>query len=306
MAGKMKRRFRVYAAWDYQQEVEDLNRASEQGLQLVRAGLFSSKFEQDSSVRYRYQADFQRLNATEMHRYLTLFEEQGWEHVNSLFNGWHYFRKRYDPSLPESAYEIYTDTASLREMRRRWTLVAVIAAVFHMLVTVCSTVMLVLRPQLPNLLYTLSFGMLLGLFLYGIVRMKRKAPRKGRSRDGVLFLIVLVLFAVVCLWLVPHLRGMRPNFNANTGGSSDGSGAVSQITDWVDFSVGYCDFYYMDLNIDAETPMTFALKNEAGETVYTLTDDQYTEDRIRLRLEAGTYHIELTCSEGYSLRFAIQ
>ena len=42
--------------------------------------------------------------------------EQGWEYIRTTFNGWSYFRKPWDPSLPEEQYEIFTDQASLREM----------------------------------------------------------------------------------------------------------------------------------------------------------------------------------------------
>ena len=304
MTGKLIRRFRVYPAWDYQQEITDLNRASEQGLQLVHAGLFLSKFERKSGVRYRYQADYRRLNGTEMHRYLGLFEEQGWEHVNSTFNGWHVFRKRYDPALPESAYEIYTDTASMREMQRRWTLGAAVAVALLSLFAVNYTVALTLRPQLPNLLRASSWWLLIGFLLYGILRMKRTASRKGRSRDGVLFLVILPVFAAVSLWLAPHFERMRPNFNSNS--STESVSAPSQVAVWADVSVGYSDFYYLDLDIDAKAPLTFTLKDEAGETVYTVTDTKFTADRIRFRLEPGSYQIELGYSDGFKLHCALR
>ena len=55
-----------------------------------------------------------------MGRYIETFREQGWEYVNSTFNGWHYFRKLYDPALPEEAYEIFSDRESLHELNSRW------------------------------------------------------------------------------------------------------------------------------------------------------------------------------------------
>ena len=56
--GKYKRKFGIYAAWNYELEVEDLNNMSEQGWQLVKGGCFSNKFKKNTEVQYRYQLDF--------------------------------------------------------------------------------------------------------------------------------------------------------------------------------------------------------------------------------------------------------
>ena len=87
MGKQYKTFFRMYAAWDFKRELEDLNRRSEQGWQLVKGGLFASRFEHNPNLRYRYQLDFRRV--TDMPRYLETFREQGWEYVNSTFNDWH-------------------------------------------------------------------------------------------------------------------------------------------------------------------------------------------------------------------------
>ena len=107
MAAEYKRSFRMYSAWNYMQEVEDLNKMSDEGWQLVRGGCFHSKFVKNPDIRYRYQLDYQKID--DMARYIEIFREQGWEYVNSTFNGWHYLKKLYDPALPDEAYEIFTD-----------------------------------------------------------------------------------------------------------------------------------------------------------------------------------------------------
>jgi hypothetical protein len=45
--GKYKRKFGIYAAWNYELEVEDLNKMSEQGWQLIKGGCFSNKFKKN-------------------------------------------------------------------------------------------------------------------------------------------------------------------------------------------------------------------------------------------------------------------
>ena len=116
--------FGVYSAWDYAREIEDLNKMSGKGWQLVKGGLLANKYKKNDNVQYRYQLDFNK-NIDDMGRYIETFREQGWEYVNSTINGWHYFRKLYDSSLPQEEYEIYCDNQSLKEMQDNWKKMAI-------------------------------------------------------------------------------------------------------------------------------------------------------------------------------------
>ena len=116
---KTKRTVKMFAAWDYEFEEQEFNRMSEQGWQLVSGGSFTQKYEYDDSVVYRYQLDYNN-DVSDMTRYEETFRDAGWERVNSNFNGWHVFRKAYDPALPQEEYEIYTDDQSRNEMLKRW------------------------------------------------------------------------------------------------------------------------------------------------------------------------------------------
>lgn len=73
MARQTKVSFGFYSAWNYQTEIEDLNRASEEGWQLVRGGCFHSRFVKNPHVRYRYQLDFGKIE--DMGRYIETFRE---------------------------------------------------------------------------------------------------------------------------------------------------------------------------------------------------------------------------------------
>ncbi len=110
---------KYYAVWEYTQEEQDLNEASENGLQLVKGGCFHSTFRRDNSVRYIYQLDF-CPKIPDKSRYIECFEDAGWEYVNSTFNGWHYFRRPYTPELSPEDVKIYTDQDSLYNMENRW------------------------------------------------------------------------------------------------------------------------------------------------------------------------------------------
>lgn len=56
----------------------------------------------------------------ENRRYIEMFEDLGWEYINSTYNGWNYFRKEYNENNDASEYEIYTDHTSYKEMLGRW------------------------------------------------------------------------------------------------------------------------------------------------------------------------------------------
>ena len=113
-----KRVFNVYSAWDYAREIEDLNKMSEKGWQLVKGGLLSNLYQKNDDLRYRFQIDY-NPKIKDMGRYIETFREQGWEYVNSTINGWNYFRKLYDEAASED-YEIYNDSQSLKEMQAKW------------------------------------------------------------------------------------------------------------------------------------------------------------------------------------------
>ena len=113
-----KRVFNVYSAWDYAREIEDLNKMSEKGWQLVKGGLLSNLYQKNDDLRYRFQIDY-NPKIKDMGRYIETFREQGWEYVNSTINGWNYFRKLYDEAARDD-YEIYNDSQSLKEMQAKW------------------------------------------------------------------------------------------------------------------------------------------------------------------------------------------
>ncbi len=114
--------------------------------------------------------------------------EQGWEYVDRTFNGWFFFRKEYDASLPEEQYEIYTDTLSLKEMRRQWTVLAMILLVLMIVFMVAGTVRLVNLPTIPKLLTVVIYGILVALCLIGLRVMltakKLQGQRAGKNISG--------------------------------------------------------------------------------------------------------------------------
>ena len=279
MSKNTKTSWKLYSAWNYEKEIEDLNKASEQGWQLVKGGCFHSKFEKNPKVRWRYQLDYR--NVEEMGRYLETFREQGWEYVNSTFNHWHYFRKVYDPALPEEAYEIFTDRESLREMNKGWIRTALLIASLLAVFTVGRGIQMIRTPKLPTLVQLLAFLLEIGLLLRGVFIMRNPEASRNRRHDSAIFAAILAVILLGAAVAIP-LTALRPSLS-----TEQNAGALDEpIVDnrWVDFTVKYPDNYYLDLEMEAEKPMTFVIYNEAGETVYTRTETSFREEDIRLKL----------------------
>lgn len=127
-----------FALWEYEDEERFLNKKSAQGLQLVTGRCFDCIFSEDKSIRYTYQLDF-NPGKNRDDRYIELFAEQGWEYVNSTWNGWHYFKKPYQENQQDtrgnvvSQERIYTDPESRAEMENKWILLARMITIIYAL-----------------------------------------------------------------------------------------------------------------------------------------------------------------------------
>ena len=301
MAKDRKSIWRTYTAWDYERELEDLDRASREGWQLIRGGCFHNKFVKNPGVRYRYQLDFGRIE--DMGRYIETFREQGWEYVNSTFNGWHYFRKAWDPALPDSAYEIYTERSGLPEMKKRWTRIAGIVGMVLLGFAGFWLWSTIHRFQLPNLIMTLMLAVEAGFVLRGWYIMRSpNSPRKrgGESRLFALLLAVILLGSAAAI----TLTYLRPHFSTSQQAASVDCPVVDNR--WMSFAVAYPDNYYLDLKMQAEAPMRFSILNEAGEAVFTKTETDFEARNLRVRLPAGVYQLSMSCTTGFVLDCSLE
>ena len=96
MNRELKKSYRVYAAWNYEKEENYINENSKNGWQLVKGGCFHSIYAKDDSKKYIYKIDYNPetiRESIEKRRYIELFEDLGWEYINSTFNGWNYLEK---------------------------------------------------------------------------------------------------------------------------------------------------------------------------------------------------------------------
>lgn len=189
---------KIYEAWEYEREIADLNRMSEEGWQLEKGGCFHSVFRKNDKVRYIYQLDYTpRLQDKD--RYLELFSEQGWEYINSTFNGWNYFRKPYREDLSEEEKVIYTDKQSLYEMQNRYVAMLRVFVVLACVMTPLYLFMGVMHREPAILIEALVFLVIAVFMGIGLLNVNR--VRKGMKKlPGIPFIvaypIIILLLAV--------------------------------------------------------------------------------------------------------------
>ena len=301
MSKEYKTSFKSYAAWNYQKEIEDLNKASLDGWQLVKGGCFHSKFRKNPDICYRYQLDYRKIE--DMGRYIETFREQGWEYINSTFNGWHYFRKLYDPARPEEEYEIFTDRESLNEMNSRWARLALIIGTMLSILALIIGIRIFRTLTLPRLSQFLLLAIEGAVLIRGGLIMKNPDSSRSRKGEGVLLAVFFAVIILGCTAMIVLLYN-RPNMTTSQQASSIDEPIIDSR--WNAFKVQYPDNYYLDLDMKSDAPMTFSVLNEKNEVVFTKTGEDFHGKDIRLKLSRGTYEFSMSAETGFSLACSIE
>jgi len=291
---KYKTTHKMYSAWNYEREIEDLNKMSEQGWQLVKGGMFGCRFKRNEGICYRYQLDY-RPKLDDRAGYIESFREFGWQYINSTLNGWHYFRKPYDPSLPEDEYEIFTDRSSLQEMNGRWAKLGTGLLIFCSVVAVALIAMLIYHPSLSGLALLVEYGLLIFFLGRGVRIMRNPDRSKNRKSDVTLTgaaITLMLLCGIASVWLSGNRADMHCTMTAEYMDAI--SADLEDACLWNTFEVKYSDFAHIDVDIKADAPLTLTVVNEAGETVYTVTGAEVSEDNIRVLLHRGEYRVYIS------------
>lgn len=306
MERQYKKSYKLYSAWNYELEIEDLNKASAEGWQLIKGGAFFSKFKRNPDIQYRYQLDY-RPNIEDVGRYIETYREQGWEYINSTFNGWNYFRKLYDPALPESQYEIFTDRSSIAEMNNRWAKLAIGLSIFYAIYLCVLLAYFIWQPKLPTLVQFILHVVILIVVIRAICIMKNPDKSKSNRKDGIiltLFFASIIANAVISIGTVEA----RPHFNTVYAGEEIAMipAALDEALSWYELEIKYSDNYYLDLKVDTASPITFSVVNEAGETIYTLTEQSFEKENLKLYLKRGNYTLYLSDFAGGRVNFTFE
>lgn len=286
----------VYYPWEADREERDLDESSRGGLQLVHGGCFHSRFRRDSGAVYRYRIDY-RPRIPDMLDYRAAFEAQGWEYVNSTFNGWHYFRKLYDPALPESEYEIYTDRQSYAEMQNRWIR---LIAVLGPLALVVGAVNIWMGLSASSVFNT-AVGAMDALIALCLLPGVFVARRKRDGKKGPRILPARAFYSLLLAFLVLTLAGIiytgvsenRPNTGnivyRESAAFDPADGALPDRT----FTVEETGWYTVDYALDSGgAEVTFQVTDGKGSSLVDITCSDLCDCGNRVRLKKGeTYTV---------------
>lgn len=110
-----KRVFKLFLAWQDDQENKWLEKMAEEGWKLIKYNFLVYTFEKMEPKKYIYKTDFKANQKHDLQEYLAIFEDAGWEHVTE-YAGWHYFRT--EPGKAKTL-DIYSDTNSKMDMFKR-------------------------------------------------------------------------------------------------------------------------------------------------------------------------------------------
>ena len=297
-----KRKFGIYSAWNYELEIEDLNEMSAKGWQLIQGShIFSNKFKRNTEIQYRYQLDFQP-SIEDKGRYIETFREQGWEYVSSTFNGWHYFRKLYDASKPEEEYEIFTDVSSAKEMNNRWAIVGMVCLAVLLVYLAFHLVWMISQPKLTTLFGMVYLGVVFSVILRGVLKMRKSGTNK-KSRFDKWLMPLFFAWVIAGSLINVSLVEARPycSWTNRSAEHSPISEDLDEATNWLPIEVKYPDNYYLDLKIDASTPLRVSFVDEEMNVIYTAKASEFEEENIRMWLEKGSYSIYFSDFEGGSI-----
>jgi hypothetical protein len=299
--------FGMYTAWDYQKELADINKMSEKGWHLIRGSLFANKYKKDTSVRYIYQVDYNN-KIDSLARYIDTFREQGWEYISSTFNGWHYFRKVYDSSLPAEEYEIYCGSEALKEMHSRWGKLAVRLLILLGLALILEIIANIRAVRFPTTILCATLFIEFVMILHGIIRMKRAEKENKKNQKGFGFSKMLYVIFIGFILCVVSLFCRPEGFSskAESYGSVTGLDKVGLYN----MKVTYRDFYHFTIKGEIASYATIALvDSETKEEIWyrkiTPGADESFELNQKVWLKRGNYDWVLSNFEGGKLEINI-
>ena len=278
---QIKRRYTMYPAWEYKQEIADMNALSDKGWQLKKGGCFRSVFYWNDTARYRYALDYNN-HIDDPARYRDTFAEQGWEFLNDTFNGWHFFRKRYDPSLPPEEYEIYTDEQSVREMAGRWSRLGYAFGAVELAATAANGLMALRLPSVTGIAITLACLVLGVAILTGAWRI-RHPHVAGKPRKSLRWCFTTAISLLALGLLFGVLRYYQ-------------SSASEYVYDpsappWTwEMSAPLPDFYTMDVEADTDAMVKITVTDKNGKVLAEMGGEDLQAEKT-LFLWPGKYDV---------------
>lgn len=304
-----KKLVHIFEPAAFDDELARLDELSRQGWQLKEHHKFYQKFSYEPNVVYRYAIDCQdEMANVDLPYYLATFEEQGWEHACNT-NHWHFFRKRYDPTLPEEEYAIYTNFQSLGEMKGT---VQRFSFPLFGLWAVISLMSFLTMPSMCCLVSLLIAVILVGVNLLAALRLRRaRMTTSGQPYRRHYYSVITAV--LILIWILSPFVILLTDYDGNlyTGPAAyvQSSEFTIRRADWFGINI-YKDVVEWE-GILSEQEYNALVASTVTDTpfapaIYTVSDADgaviasgvFAEegDRCDLFLRRGTYMLTLDWS----------
>lgn len=293
MAGNTKIIPRLYMAYDYDREEDYINKMSKKGWQLKKGGLFHHTYMKDDTD-YRYKLDYNMgvyANGQQEERYFGMFKEQGWEHINSTFNGWHYFRKKYIPGTDEEEYKIYTDEESYSEMHKSFVRIVRVIQVPLLLSTIYNIVLYAkynMNHSLISAVFTL-IGIIMLQVCISLMKRKQIGSNKNSRISRVTGYVLLAIYFALLALLLFNVFGEHYKYKIEYEDS------INQDTKDYETTINISDSatYNLDVECESERGVVEVKISKDNDIIYHVSGASFRVDNKKLHLEKGKHKIEV-------------
>ncbi|MBM7648710.1 hypothetical protein JOC78_001656 [Bacillus ectoiniformans] len=166
-----KKVFKIFLAWQDQQEEKWLRFMAQQGWSLKEYTYFRYTFEQTEPHDSIYKLDYKATKNNDLDDYLAIYQDAGWEHV-AQFAKWHYFKANAETAFTE---EIYTDSES--QVQKYKGLLKILLLMFFSLLFISFSF---IQQETPSTVAWFFLGLIV-LYIFAIINVGTKIKRLRRN-----------------------------------------------------------------------------------------------------------------------------
>ncbi|MCJ1910019.1 DUF2812 domain-containing protein [Planococcus ruber] len=162
------KKFNFTLAYDIEKEAKWLTDLSAKGFHFYKYRWGFYYFEENPSKSYIYQTDFQEASD----EYFELYQEAGWEHIQTEIGQYHYFRADKNNIGDQ---RIYSEPASIKGMYKR--MLVFYAIIFLCLVVSQIGILLTWNGNLLSTSVAIFAGAVILLYIYLFIKLLRQMRR---------------------------------------------------------------------------------------------------------------------------------
>ncbi|MEK3889131.1 DUF2812 domain-containing protein [Bacillus sp. FSL K6-3431] len=159
------KKFKLFLASSIEKEEKWLTEMSRKGLHLKQYRLFTYYFDEYPDESYIYQIDFREADDD----YFQLYQDAGWQYVDSSINRFHYFCTKADK---EGSKKIYSDSESVKVTLQR--MMAFYIAIFFAMITSQIGLIVTWKGWTIQVIVAVFIAVVIILYLYMLYTLKRK------------------------------------------------------------------------------------------------------------------------------------